>query len=70
MKIGRVIGTAHERAGGDVFESFFARDLAEEFELGGRDVFNYRQMLRSRAEILAHGKNLHTYFAQIIHRLK
>src|SRR4029077_11172792 len=70
MKIGRVIRAAHERTGGDMFESFFAGNLAEEFELGGRDVLNYRQMLRSGAKILAHGKNLHTYLAQIIHRLK
>ena len=70
MKIGRVIRTTYERAGGDVFESFFARNLAEEFELSRRDVFNHRQMLRSRTKVLAHRKNLHTYFSQIIHRLK
>src|SRR5207253_11141783 len=70
MKIGRVIRAAHKRSRGDMFESFFACNFAEEFELSGHDIFNYRQMLRSRAKILAHGENLHIRFAQFIHRFK
>ena len=45
MKVGRVIGAAHERTGRDVLESFFARDLAVEIELFWRDEFDYWQMI-------------------------
>src|SRR5215471_4868026 len=70
MKISRVVGAAHERTRGHVLESLLARNLAVKLELLRRDVFNHRQMIRCRPQILAHRQNLATNFTQIIHRLK
>src|SRR5207302_1509362 len=70
MEIGRVIGAADEWTRGDVCESFFARNLAIELELLRRDVFQHRQMIRRRTQILAHRQNLTADLAQIVHRLK
>jgi len=70
MKVGRVIGAAHERTGRDVLESFFARDLAVEIELFWRDEFDYWQMIWRWTQILTHGQNLAADFAQIVHCLK
>src|SRR6266436_9471937 len=70
MKVGRVIGAAHERTGRDVLESFFSRDLAVEIELFWRDEFDYWQMIWRWTQILAHCQDLAPGFAQIVHRLK
>src|SRR5260370_7069730 len=70
MKVGRVIGAAHERTGRDVLESFFARDLAVEIELFRRHEFDYWQMIWRWTQILTHGQNLAADFAQIVHCLK
>src|SRR5947209_16804903 len=70
MKVGRVIGAADERTGGDMLKSLFARDLAVKFELLRRDEFHHWQMVRCRTQILAHGQNLAANLTQIVHRLK
>ena len=70
MKVGRVIGAAHERTGRDVLESFFSRDLAVEIELFWRDEFDYWQMIWRWTQILTHRQNLAADFAQIVHCLK
>src|ERR1043165_9258985 len=70
LKIGRVIGAAHERPGSDMEETFLTSHLAVVSELFRRDVFHDRQMIRRRAEILSHGQNFAADFAQIVHRLE
>src|SRR5207249_10400630 len=70
MKVGRVIGAAHERTGRDVLESFFSRDLAVEIELFWRDEFDYWQMIWRWTQILTHRQNLAADFAHIVHCLK
>ena len=70
MKVRRVIGAAHERAGSDMFESFFARNLAIEIELLRRNEFDDWQMVRRRAQILTHRQNLAADVAQIVQGLK
>src|SRR4030081_852947 len=70
MKVSRVIRAAHERTGGDVLESFLARDLAVKVELFRPDEFDDRQMIRRRTQILAHRQNLTPDLAQIVHRLE
>src|SRR5437773_7332739 len=70
MTIGRVIRAANQRTGGDVEKTFPACDVAVTTELLRRNVFNDRQMFRSRAQILAHGQNFTAHLAQIVHRLK
>ena len=70
MEISRVIRTAHQRAGRDMLESFFARDLTVKIELLRRDELDHRQMIRRRPEILPHGQDLAANFAQIVHRLE
>ena len=70
MKVGRVIGAAHERTRRDVLESFFSRDLAVEIELFWRDEFDYWQMIWRWTQILTHRQNLAADFAQIVHCLK
>ena len=47
MKVRRVIGAAHQRAGSDMFEAFLPRDFTQKFELFRRDVFYYWQVLRA-----------------------
>ena len=54
MKIRRVIGTAHQRAGRDMLEAFFTRDFTQEIELFRRDIFDHWQMPRIGPEILPH----------------
>ena len=54
MKVGRVIGAADERAGGDVQESFGAGDAAVVIELRRRDVFDDGKVFWRGAKILTH----------------
>src|SRR5438876_4248728 len=70
MKVCRVIRAADKRARSDMEKTFLARDVAIIIELLGRDVFDNRQMLRTRAQILAHCENFAAYLAQIINRLE
>ena len=53
-----------------MLKAFLARNLTQKFELFWRDVFYYRQVLRTGPEILPHRENLHANIAQIVHRLK
>ena len=53
-----------------MLEALLARDFTEEFELFWRDVFYYRQVLRTGPQILPHRENLDANIAQIVHRLK
>ena len=70
MKIGRVIRAADQRPRGDVEKTFSARDLAVIIELLGRDVFNDRQVFRTRTQVLTHGQDFAADLTQIVHRLK
>jgi hypothetical protein len=55
MKVGCVIRTADERTGGDIQKTFFTRDIAVIIELVWRDVLDHGQVVRGRAQLLAHG---------------
>ena len=55
MKISRVIRTADQRPRSDVEKTFPACDVAVIIELLGRDVFDDRQMFRTRPQVLTHG---------------
>src|SRR5215471_4941607 len=70
MKVGRVVRAANQWARRNVEKTFSTRDVAVIIELVRRDVFNHRQMFRTRAQILTHRQHLAADLTQIVHRLK
>src|SRR5438093_10910935 len=70
MKIGRVIGAAHQRSGGDVPKPFATGDVAVIVELLRPDVFNHGQMFSAWPQILAHRQHFAADLAQVVHRLE
>src|SRR5262245_51448423 len=70
MKISRMIRAADERPGCDIDKTFRARNVPVVVELFRGNVFNNRQMLRTRAQVLTHCQDFAAGLAQIIHGLK
>ena len=66
FEVGGVVGTAHERAAGDVAEAFLFSDLFEELEAVGVDVFHHGQVLFRGAQILAERDDGHAGFAEVM----
>src|ERR1700757_5196624 len=70
MKVGCVIGAANQWTGRDIEKTFSTRDVAVIIELVRRDVFDYGQMFRTRAQVLTHRQHLAAGLEQIVHRLE
>ena len=63
-----VVGTADERAAGDVAETFRECDFLQLVEGVRGDVFDHRQVLRRGAQILAQREDGDVVFKQIVQR--
>ena len=70
VKIRRVIGASDQGSAGDEFETLAARNLAIEGKSLRVDVFDDRQVLRGRAEVLSHRQHLHPNAAEVIKRFE
>src|SRR6188508_433600 len=68
--LGGVVGGADERAGLHVLEAHLQADASQAHELGRRVVLHERQVLRTRAQVLADGEDVDAGGPEEAHRLE